>query len=115
MARPHKDINQAEFEKLCGLQCTKDEICDWFDVTDKTLDAWCKRTYETSFSDIFSQKRSVGKISLRRSQWRLAEKSATMAIFLGKNYLGQRDNIEDTNEETIAKLDEVLAQIKGVE
>jgi DNA-binding CsgD family transcriptional regulator len=33
----------------------------------------------------------AGKMSLRRKQFRLAEKSAGMAIFLGKNYLGQRD------------------------
>ena len=31
--RPRKEINQTEFEKLCGLQCTKEEICDWFRVT----------------------------------------------------------------------------------
>lgn len=91
MARPQKEINKEEFEKLCGLQCTKEEICSWFDVTDKTLENWCKRTYERGFSDVFSEKRGIGKISLRRAQFRLAEKSAAMAIFLGKNYLGQTD------------------------
>ena len=33
-------------------------------------------------------------MSLRRTQFKLAEKNPTMAIFLGKQYLGQRDNIE---------------------
>ena len=80
MARPRAEINQEEFEKLCGLQCTKEEICDWFSITDKTLDAWCKRTYEQSFSVIFEKKRVRGKISLRRAQFKLAEKSAAMAI-----------------------------------
>jgi hypothetical protein len=32
------------------------------------------------------------KLSLRRNQLRLSEKSAGMAIFLGKQYLGQTDN-----------------------
>ena len=50
MARPRKYIDKDEFEKLCGLQCTKQDICGWFDVTDKTLDAWVKRTYRSSFS-----------------------------------------------------------------
>lgn len=45
----------------------------------------------------------------------LAKKSAAMAIFLGKNYLGQRDKVEYTNEDAIKKLDEVLKQIKGVD
>lgn len=92
--RPPKDIDQKQFENLCGLQCTLEEICGWFDVTDKTLDSWCKRTYNANFSEVFKQKRGAGKISLRRSQWRLAEKNATMAIFLGKQFLGQRDNVD---------------------
>lgn len=94
MARPRKEIDQKQFENLCGLQCTLEEICGWFDVTDKTLDGWCKRTYHASFSEVFRQKRGAGKISLRRSQWRLAEKNATMAIFLGKQFLGQCDSVD---------------------
>ena len=94
MARPKKEIDQKQFENLCGLQCTLEEICGWFDVTDKTLDSWCKRTYNASFSEVFKQKRGNGKISLRRMQWRLAEKNATMAIWLGQQYLDQRDIVE---------------------
>lgn len=33
-------------------------------------------------------------MSLRRTQFKLAEKNPTMAIWLGKQYLGQRDNVE---------------------
>ena len=44
-----------------------------------------------SFSEVFSIKREKGKVSLRRSQFKLAEKNPTMAIWLGKQYLGQRD------------------------
>lgn len=36
MARPRKEIDQKNFESLCGLQCTLEEICGFFDVTDKT-------------------------------------------------------------------------------
>ena len=96
MARPVKEIDRKQFENLCGLQCTLEEICDWFDVTDKTLNAWCKRTYGRSFSEVFALKRGRGEISLRRMQWKLAEKSAAMAIWLGKQYLGQRDNVDVT-------------------
>lgn len=98
MGRPPKTINQQEFEKLCALQCTHDEICGWFDVTAPTLEAWCKQTYgkDMSFFKVFSIKRGKGKISLRRSQFQLAEKNASMAIWLGRQYLGQRDIPEDT-------------------
>lgn len=92
MARPRKEIDQEQFEKLCGLQCTESEICGWFGVTDKTLAGWCRRTYNEGFSEVYEKKREFGKISLRRAQFKLAEKSAAMAIFLGKNILGQRDD-----------------------
>ena len=108
MARPRKEIKADEFEKLCGLQCTRDEICGWFGVTDKTLEGWCKREYGVGFSAIYEEKRGVGKISLRRYQFRLAEKSAAMAIFLGKNYLGQKDSVEYEDKESIARLDAIL-------
>lgn len=112
--RPPKEIDQKQFENLCGLQCTLEEICGWFDVTDKTLDSWCKRTYDANFSEVFKQKRGAGKISLRRSQWRLAEKNATMAIFLGKQFLGQRDNVDVnvTNKDGMP-LDELETMVIG--
>lgn len=96
MARPRKEIDQTEFEKLCGLQCTQEEICGWFGVCSDTLESWCNRTYEMNFSEVFKEKRGVGKISLRRAQFRLAEKNANMAIWLGKQYLGQSDRGEYT-------------------
>lgn len=112
MARPRKKIDQKQFENLCGLQCTLEEICGWFGITDKTLDSWCKRTYHASFSEVFKQKRGNGKISLRRSQWRLAEKSATMAIWLGKQYLGQRDQVDVNMSGNAAKDDALSASLR---
>ena len=93
MARPKKNIDQKQFETLCNLQCTQDEICGFFDVTDKTLTRWCKETYKMGFSDIYKIKSQNGKISLRRWQFRLAEKgNATMLIWLGRQYLGQTEH-----------------------
>lgn len=94
VGRPRANINKTEFESLCALQCTLNEICGFFGVTDKTLNRWCKENYGKNFSEVFSLKRGKGKISLRRSQFRLAESNAAMAIFLGKQYLGQRDSFE---------------------
>lgn len=90
--RPKKHIDQHQFEQLCALQCTLAEICGFFDVTDKTMEQWCRDTYGDTFSVVFKKKREMGKISLRRHQFKLAEKNSNMAIFLGKNYLGQSDN-----------------------
>lgn len=100
MGRPMKQIDKVQFEKLCALQCTEEEICGFLDVTDKTLERWCQKEYKAHFSEVFRQKRGVGKVSLRRSQWRLAEKNANMAIWLGKQYLGQRDMPQENTTET---------------
>jgi hypothetical protein len=47
-----------------------------------------------TFADTYKSKSQAGKSSLRRAQWKLAEKNASMAIWLGKQYLGQRDIVE---------------------
>lgn len=100
MARPRKEIDKKQFESLCGLQCTKSEVCAFFNITDKTLESWCKRTYKKGFSDVFKEKRGIGKISLRRMQWRLAETNVTMAIWLGKQYLNQKDHQDEQKQDT---------------
>lgn len=92
--RPRKVIKQKQFEAMCQIQATQEEITLVLGVTDKTLNAWCRRTYGKRFSDVFREKRSAGKISLRRKQWKLADRSAAMAIFLGKQFLGQTDKTE---------------------
>lgn len=92
--RPRKVIKQEQFEAMCQIQATQEEITLVLGVTDKTLNAWCRRTYGKRFSDVFREKRCAGKISLRRKQWKLADRSAAMAIFLGKQFLGQTDKTE---------------------
>lgn len=110
--RPRKEIKKDSFEKLCGLQCTETEICGFFGVTDKTLSRWCRENYDgRNFSETFKELSQDGKISLRRAQFRLAEKSSAMAIWLGKQYLGQHDVQEFTispeaTDETIRRMNE---------
>lgn len=114
MGRPKKQIDKKQFETLCGLQCTMLEICDALDVSDKTLNAWCKRTYGEYFSEVFAKKRGIGKISLRRMQFRLAEKNASMAIWLGKQYLEQRDVVEVGLQTGSAQDDALSASLREV-
>lgn len=108
--RPRIEIDKSQFEKLCALQCTQEEICGVLGVSNKTLERWCKKEYKANFSEVFREKRQVGRMSLRRSQFKLAEKNATMAIWLGKQYLDQRDkDITDAVEKTNGVLESILA------
>lgn len=94
--RPRIEIDKTQFEKLCSIMCTEEEIAGFFSCSVDTIERFCKREYGSSFAELFKTFGSYGKISLRRSQFKLAEKSPAMAIFLGKNYLGQKDVIEQT-------------------
>lgn len=51
----------------------------------------------------------MGKISLRRAQFRLAEKNANMAIWLGKQYLRQTDTI-DLESQKIGEEDDPITK-----
>ena len=62
MARPLKELDKKQFEALCSIWCTQEEICLILNVTDKTLNKWCKRTYKVSFSEIYKKFSSFGKM-----------------------------------------------------
>ncbi len=89
-------IDLVELEKLCALQCTDEEIAYFFGVTPRTIE---NRRKQHRFSEPMKRGRAKGRISVRRSQMRLLEAgNTTMAIWLGKQLLGQRDVV--TNELT---------------
>lgn len=106
--RPRIEIDQKSFEKLCGIFCTEEEIAGFFDCSIDTIERWCKRTYKETFADVYRKKSAKGKISIRRNQFRLSEKNAAMAIWLGKQYLDQRENIEIEDTEALKRLDAIL-------
>ncbi len=101
MGAPRKEIDWKEFDKLCQLQCTLEEIAGWFDCSKDNIRNKIKEKFNMTFSTYFEQKRAGGKISLRRMQFQTAEKgNAAMQIWLGKQYLGQTDKQEIAKEIT---------------
>src|SRR6476620_3260474 len=90
--RPRKELNQQTFEGLCEIQATLEEIAGVLRVSEDTVERWCERTYDLGFAECFKKFSAGGKTSLRRQQFALAMKgNATMLIWLGKQYLGQRE------------------------
>lgn len=113
MARPRIEIDKEIFENICGIQCTLEEIAGVFNCSEDTIERWCKRTYEMGFAEVYKKHSARGKMSLRRFQFNLAKKNAAMAIFLGKQYLGQKDNLEFEDKEALSKLDMILDEVKN--
>src|SRR4051794_14556975 len=95
--RPAKEIDWQVVEKLASIQCTDEEIAAVLGVHSDTIK---RRKKIPEYAEILAAGRAKGRASLRRIQWKLAEGgNAAMAIFLGKNLLGQRDKFEDTQAE----------------
>lgn len=102
--RPKIVIDYAMVEKFASMQCTYKEIACFFECSEDRL----KKDEE--FIHHYKKAFESGKMSLRRMQWKLAERNTTMAIWLGKQYLGQRDIIENQITE-LTKVEELLSKI----
>lgn len=113
MGRPRIEIDKDSFEKLCEIQCTLIEIAQFFRCCEDTIESWCKREYKSTFSEVYKKFSAAGKISLRRAQFRLAQTNASMAMFLGKQYLGQRDFAPKELENEQFKIDINIVDCSG--
>lgn len=87
----------AQVRGLGQLLCTTKDCAAFFKVCEVTYLKFVKDFPEVQ--EAYDQGAGNGRISLRRYQFRLAEKNASMAIFLGKNYLDQAD--KTVNEHTV--------------
>lgn len=103
--RPKKEIDYNIVEKLANIQCTQEEIASFLELSVRTLQR------DEEFCRIYKKGQDNGKMSLRRIQYKLAEKNPTMAIWLGKQYLNQRDMVEVESKQLV-KVEELLNKIE---
>lgn len=91
--RPRIDFSLEDLTKLCMLQCTMPEIASWFDVSLSTIEH--RAGEEPEFRAAMDKGYALGRISVRRKQMQLLDEgSQTMAVWLGKQLLGQSDRQE---------------------
>jgi hypothetical protein len=77
---------------LAAIQCTKIEAASVFGTSPSTFNRFL-RDYPQA-ADLWYNGQPSGRASLRRMQFAMAEKSAPMAIWLGKQFLDQRDKLD---------------------
>ena len=94
MGRSQTQIDWETVKKLCAIQCTRSEVASFLDIGESTLVRRCQQDYGCDFDTLYKMWSEKGKISLRRSQFRMAETNAALAIWLGKQYLGQTDKTD---------------------
>lgn len=107
--RPKKEIDYQKVKELAELFCTQEDISNTLGISTRTLQR------DSEFCRIYKEGLNNGKSSLRRKQFKLADRNAAMAIFLGKNYLGQRDVQEFELDNVEGYFKEVVAAISGID
>lgn len=99
--RPRKEVDMGMVERLAQIMCTEDEIAAVMAIDKSTL------RRQPTFDEVYKKGREVGKSSLRRTQWRIAQNNAAMAIWLGKQYLGQTDKVEAVGAQPVTVVSDV--------
>jgi len=98
VGRPKTEIDLVELEKVCRLNCTMPEIAFYFNMPLRTLED--KFTNDEKVRNTIQKGRATGMLSLRRKQIQIMNdtNSTPMAIWLGKQILGQKDRHEITQD-----------------
>lgn len=108
MGRPKFQIDYDLVNKLAHIQCTQEEIASIVGCDVRTLQR------DEEFCRIYKTASETGKSSLRRLQWKSAEKgNVTMQIWLGKQYLGQKDVIENKADMSNGILTELVGALNN--
>ena len=115
MARPLKSIDLDKLDKLIGIFCTGEECASVLEIDYDTLNAILKREKGLGFSEYYKIKSGVGRASLRRRQFQMAEKNPALAIWLGKQYLGQVDRQEVDQTHRFAQIPTITINGKEME
>lgn len=99
--RPEYKIDFDQVDRMCAIHCTGEEIAGVLNINYDTLNEQIKRHFKMSFPEYFKKKSAPGKMSLRRAQFKTAnDGNPTMLVWLGKQYLGQTDKAEYSEEQS---------------
>ena len=77
-----REFDRKQFESLCSMQCSVEELCGWFGCDEAALNAWCLDTYGEGFRSAFDRLAMMGRIVLRGEQVAAAKKNVSMARHL---------------------------------
>lgn len=95
--RPRKNLDLNKARKLASQFCTGEEIAAALGMSYDTLLLRLKDAGFSDFTDWYKKENGVGRASLRSLQWAKAKSgNPTMQIWLGKQYLNQRDQNNTT-------------------
>lgn len=120
MGRPKKNLTPKEWDSvkyMAMIHCTGEEIAGVMQVDYDTLNRNCHDKFGYGISEYIKKNQANGKMSLRRAQWKSAENgNVTMQIWLGKQWLGQKEQQEivtnANDDETIKEMRKYFEKAK---
>lgn len=99
MGRPKADIDWEMVDNFLKAHCDGVGIASYFGIASDTLYRLVKERYNMGFDDYRRQKQSEGKDLLRAKQYSVAMAGdKTMLVWLGKQYLEQKDKYDHTTD-----------------
>ena len=99
MGRPPIEWSEAKvqlFDELMGIPfVTEEAVADIMKVSISSLVRWLKKTRGVTFDELKKQKHEGLRLKLAGKQYELAMKgNPSMLIWLGKQWLGQSDKMD---------------------
>lgn len=112
--RPRKQVDYSKLDAMCAIHCTGEECASLLEMDYEALNRALKRDGHGGFKEYFKVKGANGKMSLRRKQYDQAMSgNSTMLIWLGKQWLGQSDKMEQSTEVDAKITDVKITVVKG--
>lgn len=104
MPKPKAKFDRKLVRTLAGYGCTQEEIANACGISEGTLKRHAREELDAGYAEM--------KRSLRRWQYEAAKGGNTaLLIWLGKQYLGQKDKHEQTVREEVVTIEEIAAKM----
>lgn len=96
---PRKEINWEVVDAVLQYKASLIDVADLCDVHPDTLKNRIKEKYDMNFKEYRDKKMSKMRLKLSQKQFEIAMRgNVRMLIWLGKQYLGQSEKVEQTTE-----------------
>lgn len=87
-----KEFNWDQLNKICRYPLTQEDIASILDISVDTIARRIREEFDLTFAEYHNQKKSYFRKNILVKQYEVAMNgNVSMLIWLGKNYLGQKD------------------------
>lgn len=114
--RPVFELDDKNFDVAIQLPMIKADICLLMGgCSEDTIERYVKKRFGKTFAELQSERRQHFRKNILGKQYELAMKgNVGLLIWLGKNYLGQRDKFDETDADDLKLEREVMEKMKLV-